>query len=180
MYNLYFVTETEIKTMTNVGRSVDTTQIIQYSRTSSDMWVRSILGTYFYNHLLGIYNGLVSPSVFTTDEQNLVDNFIVPAVAWRTAAEVVVSATYQLRNKGLQKNLGDYSTHPDFNEAGFMAQHTEQKAQFYENRLLQYLEKNGKAQFPEFASDLNNDSKAKPWDCGRPNDPLWPSGIWFV
>jgi hypothetical protein len=180
MYNQYFVTETEIKTMTNVGRSVDTTQIIQYTRTSADMWVRSILGTYFYNHLLVIYNGLVSPSVFTPAEQTLVDDYIKPAVMWRTAAEVVIAASYQLRNKGLQKNSGDFSQAPEFKETGFVDQHTEQKALFYENRLLQYLEKNGKTLFPEFASDLNNDSKAKPWDCGRPNDPLWPSGIWFV
>jgi hypothetical protein len=180
MYNLYFITETEIKTTTNVGRSVDATQIMQYTRTASDMWVRSILGTFFYNHLLGIYNGLISPSVFTSDEQDLVDNFIKPAVAWRTASEVVIAASYQLRNKGLQKNQGDFSTYPEFRETGFVDQHTEQKAQFYENRLLQFLEKNGKTLFPEFASTDNNDSKAKPWDCGRPNDPLWPSGIWFV
>lgn len=159
---IYFVTETYLKTNTSITANVDIVEILPLVKNAADMWSRSIMGSYFYKDMLAKYNA----QTLSADELNLLDE-IQPAVAWRAGADAVIELSYQLKNKGLQTQSGDYSTSPETKAIMFNHHHIEQKAEFYENRLYVYLIEN-KDLFPAFLSDLNKDSKAKK-DCD--NDP---------
>jgi hypothetical protein len=153
---IYFITENYLKTQTPITANVDVNDVTPYIRTQSDMRVQPILGTYFYNYMLTGYNA----QTLNNDEETLV-TYIQPVVAWRSAEDAVFGLSYQLKNKGIQQQFGDYSNAVTQNEVAFSMEHYGQKASFYEARLFRFLKEN-KDLFPEFISDLNKDSDIKP------------------
>jgi len=82
-------------------------------------------------------------------------------VAWRSAEDAVFGLTYQLKNKGLQLQNGDFSSSVSQREVAFGMEHYAQKAAFFEERLIKYLIKNKKL-FPEFISEENKDTDLRP------------------
>ncbi len=163
----YFITENYLKSNVPITDNVDITDIIFNTRIAADFNIRPILGTYFYKHMLDGYNA----QTLTADELDLLD-YIQPAVAWRATSESVITLTYQLKNKGLQTQSGDYSLNPEYKEVMFVAHHYGDKAGNYDNQLTNYLKEN-RALFPEFESDLNKDSIAKRCDGNNFNQNIF-------
>ena len=160
----YFITENYLKTNTPITRNVDVTDVVPYIRPAAEMRLMPILGTYFYNDLLTKYNA----QNLSTDEEDLVEK-IQPVVAWRSAEQAVFGLSYQLKNKGVQVQFGDYSTNVSQSEVAFVMDHYGQMAAFFEKRLINWLLEN-KDLFPEFTSDNNKDSDIKPVDDCTDND----------
>lgn len=157
---IYFITEQYLKNNTPITANVDVKDVVPYIKTQSDMRVQPILGTYFYKSILTKYND----ETLTPDEEELV-RYIQPIVAWRSAEDAVFGLSYQLKNKGLQVQSGEFSTNVTQSEIAFSMSHYGQKAQFYERRLVSFLEDN-KSLFSDFTSKLNKDSDIKPTDKG--------------
>jgi hypothetical protein len=153
---LYFITETYLKTNTPITANVDVTDVTPYIKTQADLRVQPILGSVFYNYLLAEYNA----QTLNPDEETLV-GFIQPVVAWRSAEDAVFGLTYQLKNKGLQTQFGDYSGSVSRAEVAFGMEHYAQKASFFEARLIRYLLAN-KNLFPQFTSLENRDTDLRP------------------
>jgi hypothetical protein len=148
---IYFITETYLKTKTPITKNVDVNDVTPFIPTQSEMRVQPILGTFFYNDILTKYNN----QTLSPNEEELVKR-IQPVVAWRSAEDAVFNLTYQLKNKGLQKQNGDNSVSVDRSEMVFSMEHYSQKAEFYEKRLFKYLQIN-KNLFPVYTSKDNND-----------------------
>lgn len=153
---LYFITENYLKTNTPITANVDVTDVTPYIATQAQLRVMPILGTVFFNYMLDVYNNQTA----TNDEETLI-KFIQPIVAWRSAEDAVFGLTYQLKNKGLQLQNGDFSSSVTRNEVAFGMEHYAQKAAFFEERLIKYLIKNKKL-FPVFISDENKDTDLRP------------------
>ena len=153
---LYFITETYLKTNTPITANVDVTDVTPYIATQSALRIQPILGTTFYNHMLNAYN----TQTLTPDEIDLVE-FIQPVIAWRTAEDAVFGLTYQLKNKGLQTQNGDYSASVSRSEVAFGMEHYAQKASFFEQRLIRWLLANRNL-FPLFISTTNMDTDLRP------------------
>lgn len=153
---IYFVTENYLKTQTPITANIDVNNIVPFIKTQSDMRIMPILGTYFYNYILVAYND----QTLTVDEEELV-TYIQPAIAWRSAEDAAFGLSYQLKNKGIQTQNGDYSNNVNQSEVNFVQDHYAQKASFYESRLWKYLDTN-RDLFPNFISQLNRDSDIRP------------------
>jgi hypothetical protein len=153
---IYFVTENYLKQKTPITQNVSATDIMPFIEPSASSWMQSILGTYFFTDLLVKYNA----QTLNPDETILVEK-IKPAIAWRATVDCVLGLTYQLKNKGLQKQNGDNSESVDQTETTFVMRHYEQKAEFFEMMTRKYLKLN-KDLFPEFTSNLNRDSELAP------------------
>lgn len=153
---IYFVTEAYIKSKTPITQNVDVNEITPFISTVSDMRIQPILGTYFYNDILTKYNN----QTLSADETTLVGK-IQPCIAWYAAADAVFALTYQLKNKGLQKQSGDYSESVTREEVGDGIEFYQSKAAFYEQRLRVWLKAN-KDLFTNFTSTNNTDSDMKP------------------
>jgi hypothetical protein len=157
---LYFITENYLKTNTPITANVDVTDVTPYISTQAQLRVMPILGTTFFNYMLEVYNDQTA----TNDEETLI-KFIQPIIAWRSAEDAVFGLTYQLKNKGLQLQNGDYSSSVSQREVAFGMEHYAQKASFFEQRLIKYLIKN-KNLYPEFISEENRDTDLRPMiDC---------------
>jgi hypothetical protein len=153
---IYFITENYLKTQTPITANCDVNDIVPYIKTQSDLRIQPILGTYFYNDILSKYNA----QTLSANEEILV-TYIQPIVAWRSAEDAVFGLSYQLKNKGLQLQNGDYSNSVSQQEVAFAQDHYGQKASFYEARLVNYLHTN-KDLFANFTSVLNKDSDIRP------------------
>jgi hypothetical protein len=153
---LYFITETYLKVNTPITANVDVTDLTPYVATQAALRVQPILGTTFYNYLLTQYNN----QALLPDEIDLVE-FIQPVIAWRSAEDAVFGLTYQLKNKGIQTQSGDYSASVSRNEVAFGMEHYAQKASFFEQRLIRWLLAN-KNLFPLFISTTNMDTDLRP------------------
>jgi hypothetical protein len=153
---LYFITETYLKVNTPITANVDVTDVTPYIATQAALRIQPILGTTFYNYLLTQYNA----QALLPDEIDLVE-FIQPVIAWRSAEDAVFGLTYQLKNKGLQTQSGDYSASVSRNEVAFGMEHYAQKASFFEQRLIRWLLTN-RALFPLFISTTNQDTDLRP------------------
>jgi hypothetical protein len=153
---LYFITETYLKVNTPITANVDVTDVTPYIATQAALRIQPILGTTFYNYLLTQYNN----TALNPNEILLVE-FIQPVIAWRSAEDAVFGLTYQLKNKGLQTQSGDYSASVSRNEVAFGMEHYAQKASFFEQRLIRWLLTN-RALFPQFISTTNQDTDLRP------------------
>jgi len=157
---LYFITENYLKTNTPITANVDVTDVTPYIATQAQLRIKPILGTTFFNYMLNVYNTQTA----NPDEETLI-KFIQPIVAWRSAEDAVFGLTYQLKNKGLQTQNGDFSSSVSQREVAFGMEHYAQKASFFEQRLIRWLIKN-KNLFPEFISEENRDTDLRPMiDC---------------
>lgn len=161
---IYFVTETYIKDYTNVGENVDSNNIVPFVKNAADSYVRSIIGNEFYKYLLDAYNN----QTLDPDEVELVQDYIKQSVAWRAAADIVVESSYQLSNKGIQTQSGDYSSSPEYKVIMFNYHHTSDKASLYDDLLAKFLVKD-KLKYPQFWADDNKDATARRLCEGRNN-----------
>lgn len=160
---IYFVTENYLKVNTPITKNVDVTDVMPYVKTQSDQRVQPVLGTYFYEDILTKYNA----QTLNADETTLVE-YIQPVVAWYAAQDAAFGLSYQLKNKGVQVQFGDYSQNVSQSEIAFVMDHYGQKGKFYLNRLTNWLIEN-KALFTKFTSQDNKDSDLKPIlsDCDK-------------
>jgi len=161
---IYFITETYLKNNTPITKNVDVKDVTPYIRPASDMRVQSILGTYFYEYLLTAYNA----QSLSSSEEALVEK-IQPVVAWRAAENSAFGLSYQLKNKGIQSQFGDYSQNVSQSEVAFVMDHYGQMAAFFEKRLINFILEN-KDLYPQFTSALNTDADIKPVDDCTDND----------
>ena len=153
---IYFITETYLKVNTPITANVDVTDVTPYIATQAQLRVMPILGTTYYNYLLAAYNA----QTLTNDEETLV-TFIQPVIAWRSAEDAIFGLTYQLKNKGLQTQFGDFSASVSRSEVAFGMEHYAQKASFFEQRLIRWLLANRNL-FPIFISTANQDTDLRP------------------
>lgn len=154
----YFVTENYLKVVTAINPNIQVEHLVPFTKTVAEMWTRPILGLYFYDDLLVKYNA----QTLDADETILV-GYIQSGIAWRSAAEAVISTSYQITQKGVQKQSSDNSESAEFNEISMVQGMYIQKAEFYESFLIKWLKEN-KDLFPNFTSSLNKDSIIKPQD----------------
>jgi hypothetical protein len=149
---IYFLTENYLKDKTPITRNIDAADITPFVYTASDMFIKDILGSYFYDDILDKYNN----QSLDPDETVLV-SLIQPTVAWYAASFAVKGVHYSLRNKGIQLQDGENSTAASQNEVVMTSKDYKQTADFYAERLRKYLILN-KDLFSVFTDRLNTQS----------------------
>jgi len=152
---VYFVTERYLKLYGMITSNVDASDFTPLIQFAAKAFVKKQIGSYFFDDLLAKYNAqTLSPA-----EIELVD-IMKFAIAWRATAEAVLSLSYQLKNKGIQRQRDDQSDAAEMNEITFMYDNYIQKALYFELELKQFLLDN-KNDYPVYLDKLNKDSQIK-------------------
>lgn len=161
---IYFVTERYLKLYGMITSNVDASDFTPLIQFASKAFIKKQIGSYFFDDLLTKYNN----QTLNSDETELVE-IMQFAIAWRATAEAVLSLTYQLKNKGLQKQNDDNADSVEKDEATFMYDNYIQKAQYFELELKQFLLDN-KNDYPVYLDKLNKDSIIKNDYCNAKGD----------
>jgi len=148
----WFISENYLKDKTPITRNIDAADITPFIYTASDMYIKDILGSYFYDDIIDKYNS----QSLDPDETVLV-SLIQPTVAWYAASFAVKGVHYSLRNKGIQLQDGENSTAANQSEVVMTAKDYLQTGDFYAERLRKYLILN-KDLFTKFTDKLNTQS----------------------
>lgn len=152
---IYFVTERYLKLYGMITNNVDASDFTPLIQFASKAFIKKQIGSYFFDDLLAKYNA----QTLSPDEIELVD-IMKFAIAWRATAEAVISLSYQLKNKGIQRQRDDNSDAAEMKEITFMYDNYIQKAQYFEAEMKQFLIDN-KNNYPVYLDKLNKDSIIK-------------------
>jgi hypothetical protein len=168
---IYFCSENYIKTTGIITDNVDVTDFSPLVRFAATGFVKYEIGSYFFDDLLTKYNA----QTLSADEETIVERMKL-SIVWRVCANAVTTLTYQLKNKGIQKQNGDNSESVELNEVQWMYNQYISQSQFFLIELKNYLLANSDL-FPNYTSQLNKDSSIKN-SCGGSDD--YNNGIGFL
>ena len=150
-----FVSEEYLKKYTPLGGLVEWTEIEPSVHIAQDSFILDILGTNFYDHIQLAYSG----QTLIVDEIQLM-NRIKPALAYRVADQSITFIHYQIKNKGVQSQSGDYSQPVGLEEFKYLRNELRNRAEFYSKRLSNYLCEN-RDLFVQYTVDNTTDMKPK-------------------
>lgn len=106
--------------------------------TVQDMYIHPILGTGLYNQI----KAQVTSGTTTTANQDLLDDYIQPAIIWRVMQDAPFHLTYKFMNKSVVKRSSENSESPSPDELVQLSDKFREKAEFYTKRLIKFLEAN--------------------------------------
>jgi len=149
-----FISENYLKKYTPIGELVQWTELEPTALIVQESWIQDILGSNFYFYLRTQY----AIQALNPDEIILM-NYIKPALAYRVADKTLPFIAYQIKNKGVTQQRGDYSDAVDLETLRYLREELSGSAQFHEKRLIEYLCKNGTL-YPEYK--LNNNDYMRP------------------
>lgn len=127
-----------------------------------------LLGDTLYNKLTEMVS---DGSIEDTPYQELLDSFIVPMLEFRSMAELCVITSYKVGNIGLYQNFDNNANSNELSTVKYIEKHWTDKAEFYRNRLVKFLERNTLA-YPEYKCSCENLS-------GPSDNKVVNTGIWL-
>jgi len=146
-----FISTVFLKENTTIEDNVDDNKLVPFIYKVQDIHLQQALGTTFYEHLkAGVVN-----NTLTTDETDLIRDYIQNMVAEWTLYESMPFLSNKLTNKSISQENSEYSTPSTLDEIKYLRNNVRDIAEFYTKRLTKYMCDNASL-FPKY---LNPDSK---------------------
>lgn len=162
MARVFLISTATMKKNSVVNNNVDDMYLLPSIEIAQDAGLQPLLGTKLYNKLMD----LVEDSSITgaTEYKYLLDEYITPYLINKATADIIIPLSYKMRNQGVVQQTSEYTYSPSLKDTQYVIQNYENKANFYGNRLSDYLKANRK-KFPEYCSvdssaDMPSDSGA--------------------
>ena len=148
-----FIAATRLKKDTALGGSVDDNLIMPYILLAQDMNILPVLGTDLYEALKTKIQG----DSLTGDYKTLMETYIQPALVQFAFAQLAPYLRLRFVNNAVVVMGGtEQSSSATYEDIKPLMDTATDAAQFYRQRLIDYITDKGSATFPEYAS--NNDA----------------------
>jgi hypothetical protein len=154
-----FVDEDYLKEETPIGQNVDISKVIPWVNEVISQYIEPILGEYFLGQVTQRY---IDGNTTTADDGLIAK--MKPAIAWGAAAYSIYGTSYKVKNKGLQKQFGDYSESTEANEKALMFDMYRQNARSREQKMKKFVCLNI-SNYSEATDKRNKDGEVYN-DCG--------------
>ena len=129
------ISEARLKKITSIDDNVEPDDLVPFITQAQDLKIQSVLGTYFYNNLKDdIANGSVSD-----DDRTLLNDYIAPLLANYALYLALPSLNFKVKNKAVLNPTSEESNSTGLDELKYLRQSVRDTAEFYEQRLLDYL-----------------------------------------
>lgn len=142
---IYFITENYIKENSPVTAAVNMKDLFPHILAAQELYIQNIMGSQFYEDILIKF----SAQTLTNFETTLVQDYVKPAVLWRTIALALPWLQFNLRAKGVLTNTDDNANPVSTSDLKFLMNEASNRAEFQENLLVKYLCKEGN-NFPTY------------------------------
>lgn len=162
MANVLLISEATLKKNSVVNNNVDGMYILPAIEYAQDAGLQPLIGTKLYNKLMDLVeDGSITGS---TDYKLLLDEYVTPYLLNKVTADIQIPLAYKLRNQGVVQQVGTNTITPSLHDTQYLVQHYENQANFYGNRMSDYLKAN-RSKYPEYCSidscaDMPSDSGA--------------------
>jgi hypothetical protein len=131
-----FVDADYIKAYSQVGGSIDEKYFLPAILTAQDKYIQPILGTHLYDYLKSNISSLASSYAY------LMDNYIRRTVMYWTLLELYPYLSNKVLNSSISQISGDNATPISKAEVDSLIAKERNNAQFYSERLIDYLQNN--------------------------------------
>lgn len=149
MARVLLISEQTIKTNSIINNNVDGMYILPAIDYAQDAGLQPLIGTKLYNKLMDmVEDGSIADS---EDYKLLLDDYITPYLLNKVTADIQLPLAYKLRNQGVVQQTGENTYVPSLKDTQYVIQHYQNQADFYGNRMSDYLRAN-KRKYPEYCS----------------------------
>ena len=149
MARVLLISEQTLKSNGVINNNVDGMYILPAIEYAQDAGLQPIIGTKLYNKLMDLVSdGSIQQE---TDYKVLLDEYVTPYLLNKVTADIQIPLNYKLRNQGVVQNQTENTIVPTMKDLQYVIQNYENKANFYSNRLSDYLKANRK-KYPEYCS----------------------------
>lgn len=162
MARVLLISEKTLKENSVINNNVDGMYVLPAIEFSQDAGLQPLIGTKLYNRLMDmVEDGTIENN---DDYKYLLDEYITPFLLNKVTAEIQIPLAFKLRNQGVIQQTGENTYVPSLKDMQFVTQNYENKANFYGNRLSDFLRAN-RSKYPEYCkidscADIPSDSGA--------------------
>lgn len=147
MAQAIFIDESYLKTNSVIDENVSAEYIRPTILEAQDMYIHPFLGT-------GLYNKLktdVIASTVTGDYKTLLEDYVQKTLMFYTLVELTPVMVYKYMNKTVAEKNSENSISADQSDINYLMERWRNKAQWYGQRLIDYLCEN-QTLFPEYTN----------------------------
>jgi hypothetical protein len=148
---VYFVSDTFIKQNSIINLNVEPQLINLAIIDSQVLHIQMALGSDLYKKLETLISGGTISNNSNVNYKTLLDDYVVPAVLQWTLFECIPYIRYKIMNKSVAGQSSDNSTPIELEELKYIQAQFSNKAEFYTQRLADYLLAH-MTLFPEYTS----------------------------
>lgn len=162
MARVLLISEKTLKENSVINNNVDGMYVLPAIEYSQDAGLQPLIGTKLYNRLMDmVEDGTIENN---DDYKYLLDEYITPFLLNKVTAEIQIPLAFKLRNQGVVQQTGENTYVPSLKDMQYVTQNYENKANFYGNRLSDFLRAN-RSKYPEYCkidscADMPSDSGA--------------------
>jgi hypothetical protein len=149
MAKVLLVSEQTLKKNSVINNNVDGMYLLPAIEYAQDAGLQPIIGTKLYNKLMDLVeDGSITGA---TDYKLLLDEYVTPYLINKVTADIQIPLVYKVRNQGVVQQTGENTYAPSLKDLQYVIQNYENKANFYSNRLSDYLKAN-RSKYTEYCS----------------------------
>ena len=150
--SVLFIDEDYIKRYSTINGSVDPTFLEPRLIIAQDKWIQPILGTNLYQTI----KAAIVADNLSANQKTLLEDFIMRATLHWAILEILPSMLYKINNGALSTYNSEDSAPISRSELDRLVEEQRNNAQFYSERLIDYLCANSSL-FPEYNTRTSND-----------------------
>lgn len=151
MAKVYFISETYFKNNTPVNMNVEPQLINIAIMDAQVLHIQIALGSKLYKKLEDLISDNSIAKAVNAKYKSLLDDLVRPAVVQWSLVESLAYIRYKIMNKTVGGQSSDNTTPIDLEELKYLAAQLKNKAEFYTQRIVDYLCANS-SDYPEYTN----------------------------
>jgi hypothetical protein len=157
MAEALFITRKDIVTFTSVNGNLDPDKFLFYIKNAQIIQIQNYLGTDLYEEIQGFIIAGTLTEALNPNHYKLVNDYIKEALIYWAFNEFLPFAGINITNAGIFSQQPENATALDKNRVDFLIQKTRTTAEYFTNRLVDYLQDNASTLFPKYYTNTNSD-----------------------
>ena len=168
--NTLLINEEYVKKYSTVSDNLDSKLITPAIMGAQLEWLQPILGTNLFDRLCGLVKDGTITAPENANYKTLLDDYVATGLMYAAIADITIENFQRIHNAGSVQYVDTNYQQIALNELKFTKAHWDEKANFYANRLAQYLHANHEL-FPEYCAcrdgaDMHSDTASATYNCG--------------
>ena len=153
MAQALFITPIDVKRFTQANGNISDDRFLQNLFIAQEIHIQRFLGTDLYRAV----ESKIENSTLTGHYLTLVKDYVKPALCHWAMVEILPALAVTVSNKGVYRHTSENSQVATKEEVDYLVEKERQTAQYFSNRLIDYLADNATQHFPEYYTNNGNE-----------------------
>lgn len=141
-----FVSEDYLKSTLPISKNLDISEVLPFLEDAELLNIREIIGKPLYDDIKSKY---IAQTL--SDDEIIMVSLIKKAITWRASEQSLPFLNVKIKAKGPVKMKGEWEEAASLSDVKYLREELRNKADYYEERLLEYICRNS-SKFPLYSS----------------------------